>query len=74
MRARRPPHNALDRPVVMHVGTRQHVSEDEVLNFLAQFIQEREIDGDTDATGAVGQLRRIERDFKGLPPAVLDTQ
>ncbi|SCU89597.1 LAFA_0E19328g1_1 [Lachancea sp. 'fantastica'] len=74
MRSRRPPHNTLDRPVVMHAGQRQHVSEDEILQFLAQFIQERETDGDADATGAVAQLRRIERDFKGLPPAVLDTQ
>ncbi|SCV00681.1 LAME_0G11320g1_1 [Lachancea meyersii CBS 8951] len=74
MRSRRTPHNTLDRPVVMHPGSRQHVSESEVLQFLGQFIQERESEGDTDASGAVAQLRRIERDFKGLPPAVLDAQ
>lgn len=74
MRARRPPHNALDRPVVMHAGPRDHISEDQVLQFLGRFIREREDEADADASGALAQLRRVERDFKGLPPAVLDAE
>ncbi|SCU94056.1 LADA_0G06260g1_1 [Lachancea dasiensis] len=74
MRSRRPPHNTLDRPVVLHAGSRQYVSDDQVMQFLGRFIQEREAEGDADASGAQAQLRRVERNFKGLPPAVLDAQ
>ncbi|SCW04175.1 LAFE_0H07734g1_1 [Lachancea fermentati] len=73
MRSRRSPHSAVDHPVVVHAGAREHVSQDDVLRFLAKFIQEREEDADADTAGTLAQLRRVERDFKGLPPAVLDS-
>ncbi|SCV05328.1 LANO_0H05072g1_1 [Lachancea nothofagi CBS 11611] len=74
MRSRRPPHNTLDRPVVLHAGTREHASQEQVMQFLGRFIKEREEEADAEASGALAQLRRVERDFKGLPPAVLDTE
>ncbi|CUS24090.1 LAQU0S13e03048g1_1 [Lachancea quebecensis] len=74
MRSRRSPHNPLANPVVMHAGPREHVSQEQAMQFLGRFIREREEEADADASGALAQLRRVERNFKGLPPAVLDTE
>ncbi|CAI4339425.1 BCN_G0010520.mRNA.1.CDS.1 [Saccharomyces cerevisiae] len=87
----------LNTPVVIHVTQLpQHVSTDEVLQFLESFIDEKEniidsttmntISGnaadadaaavantslniDTNLSSSISQLKRIQRDFKGLPPA-----
>lgn len=73
----------LNAPVVLHAtGEPQHVSKDEVLEFLDGFISEKEsligadgsaggINGDISLSAALSQLKRIQRDFKGLPPIVL---
>lgn len=73
----------LNAPVVLHAtGEAQHVSKDEVLEFLDGFISEKEsligadgsagsINGDISLSTALSQLKRIQRDFKGLPPIVL---
>lgn len=80
----------LNTPIVIH-KTKQpkHVTKDEILKFLDQFIAEKEtlidnnvaqttlngestssvmINMDTNLTSALSQLKRIQRDFKGLPP------
>lgn len=87
----------LNTPVVIHATQLpQHVSTDEVLQFLESFIDEKEniidsttmntISGnaadadaaavantslniDTNLSSSISQLKRIQRDFKGLPPA-----
>ncbi|CAI4038033.1 hypothetical protein SMKI_04G3720 [Saccharomyces mikatae IFO 1815] len=87
----------LNTPVVIHATQLpQHVSTDEVLQFLEGFINEKEnvidsttvntisgsaADGDVTAVvnpslnmdtnlfSSISQLKRIQRDFKGLPPA-----
>ncbi|CAI4058308.1 hypothetical protein SKDZ_04G3700 [Saccharomyces kudriavzevii ZP591] len=87
----------LNTPVVIHATQLpQHVSTDEVLQFLEGFINEKEniIDSttmnvvsdnaagadvvpavnaslsmDTNLSSSLSQLKRIQRDFKGLPPA-----
>nr|2RF4_B Chain B, DNA-directed RNA polymerase I subunit RPA4 [Saccharomyces cerevisiae]2RF4_D Chain D, DNA-directed RNA polymerase I subunit RPA4 [Saccharomyces cerevisiae]2RF4_F Chain F, DNA-directed RNA polymerase I subunit RPA4 [Saccharomyces cerevisiae] len=62
----------LNTPVVIHATQLpQHVSTDEVLQFLESFIDEKEniIDIDTNLSSSISQLKRIQRDFKGLPPA-----
>lgn len=73
----------LNAPVVLHAtGTPQHVSKDEVLQFLEGFISDKEsligadgsagnVNGDISLSTALSQLKRIQRDFKGLPPIVL---
>ncbi|EHN03132.1 Rpa14p [Saccharomyces cerevisiae x Saccharomyces kudriavzevii VIN7] len=86
----------LNTPVVIHATQLpQHVSTDEVLQFLEGFINEKEniIDStttnvvsdnaagadvvpavnaslsmDTNLSSSLSQLKRIQRDFKGLPP------
>ncbi|QID83491.1 DNA-directed RNA polymerase I subunit rpa14 [Saccharomyces pastorianus] len=88
----------LNTPVVIHTTQLpQHVSTDEVLQFLEGFINEKEsiidsttmntinvnaadadvaagaanpgLNMDTNLSSSVSQLKRIQRDFKGLPPA-----
>lgn len=99
--------STLNKPVVIHkIGKPQHVSKDEILRFLDDFITSKEdfvdsnsnattIDNsngssknnlqgsqiattggasdiilniDTNLTSSLSQLKRIQRDFKGLPP------
>lgn len=106
--------STLNKPVVIHkIGKPQHVSKDEILRFLDDFITSKEafidnnnnnnntgnsatnINNDNDAnkntlqqnqiataggasditlnidtnlTSSLSQLKRIQRDFKGLPP------
>lgn len=72
----------LNSPVVVHsAGAAEHVTKDEVLQFLDGFITEKESlvvvggnneDVDVNLSTALSQLRRIQRDFKGLPPTVLE--
>lgn len=88
----------LNTPVVIHTTQLpQHVSTDEVLQFLEGFINEKEsiidsttmntinvnaadadvgaaaanpgLNMDTNLSSSISQLKRIQRDFKGLPPA-----
>ncbi|QEU61014.1 Rpa14 [Kluyveromyces lactis] len=100
---RRPANSTLNTPVVVHtVGTPTYLSKDEVLQFLASFIAEKEsVPGvtlasneasttqgavtsggisademalDTQLSSALAQLKRVERDFKGLPPQVMEME
>ncbi|SCV04567.1 LAMI_0H17172g1_1 [Lachancea mirantina] len=73
MKNRRAANNTLNSPVVVHAGASEHVSDEKILQFLSAFIKEREDEADADTSGALAQLRRIERDFKGLPPTVLES-
>ncbi|KAH3901992.1 uncharacterized protein SCODWIG_00770 [Saccharomycodes ludwigii] len=65
----------------------QHLNDQEMLTFLSDFINTREqitIDTNTTSVGAttnnnnnyftssLSHLKRIERDFKGLPPTILE--
>ncbi|CCF56878.1 hypothetical protein KAFR_0B05820 [Kazachstania africana CBS 2517] len=87
----------LNTPITIHKSQRpQHVSKDEVLNFLETFITEKEsilnnqsnfddvtgntsstagtiINIDTTLTSSLSQLKRLQRDFKGLPPATFES-
>lgn len=51
------------------------MSKDEVLQFLDEFIGSKEngVSADTDVnlSASLSQLKRIQRDFKGLPPTGL---
>ncbi|CCH58202.1 hypothetical protein TBLA_0A04060 [Henningerozyma blattae CBS 6284] len=91
------PPTTLNTPITIHTtSSPQHVSHDEVLQFLEKFINEKETDIagtasfsvsdittesesgdttqsntiDTNLISAVSQLKRIQRDFKGLPPSM----
>ncbi|GCF00878.1 hypothetical protein ZYGM_001429 [Zygosaccharomyces mellis] len=77
--------NPLNSPIVAHTnGKPQHVSRDEMLQFLEKFISEKEtLSGDqalgTDAassdislSSALSQLKRVQRDFQGLPPSAME--
>lgn len=65
MSGAREPKIMLSGPVVVKQrGVPQHVSREEMLAFLDKFVQQKE-----DATGgSLALLKRIQRDFKGLPP------
>lgn len=78
--------SALNTPIVAHAnGEPQHVSRDEMLQFLERFISEKETLGGDQALGtdaaassdislstSLSQLRRVQRDFRGLPPSALE--
>ncbi|QLL31952.1 hypothetical protein HG536_0C01200 [Torulaspora globosa] len=74
--------SAVQVPVAVHAaGAAQHVDRDELLQFVGAFVAEKEaaitVGGggeEVDATlgGALAQLKRFERDLKGLAPAALD--
>lgn len=77
--------NPLNSPIVAHTNGRpQHVSRDEMLQFLERFINEKETLGGDQALGtdaaasdislssALSQLKRVQRDFQGLPPSALE--
>ncbi|AQZ17524.1 RPA14 (YDR156W) [Zygosaccharomyces parabailii] len=79
------PSSTLNTPIVAHaLAPPTHVSHDEMLQFLDKFISEREltvsdqnIGADANATdislsSALSQLKRLHRDFKGLPPSALE--
>lgn len=79
------PASTLNTPVVAHaLAPPQHVSHDEMLQFLDRFIGERELAigdhslgadataTDTSLSSALSQLKRLQRDFKGLPPSALE--
>ncbi|QLG74488.1 hypothetical protein HG535_0G03710 [Zygotorulaspora mrakii] len=66
----------LNTPVVVHALQQpQHASKDEVLLFLDEFIASKDgpdaTDVDVNLSAALSQLKRMHRDFKGLPPTIL---
>lgn len=80
--ARRTVATTLDAPVVMHAGHPDHADRAQVLGFLNAFVADKEaqltvgadVEADVHLTSALSQLKRIQRDFQGLPPTVLDEE
>lgn len=69
--------SAVHVPVVVGAaGVREHVGRDELVQFVGEFIAEKEAlatvggsdDADVSLGAALSQLRRLERELQGLAP------
>lgn len=70
------PAGSVQGPVASHsVGAACHVDRDELLQFVADFVAEKEAsltagaEADASLGGALALLKRLEREWKGLPRA-----
>lgn len=74
--------SAVQAPLVVHsAGPAVHVDRDELLQFVGGFVADKEAlmtvgaggeDVDVNLSGALAQLRRFERDLKGLAPEAIE--